>query len=248
MNLSILTSLGLSEKAAKIYLATLSLGVATVQDIALKAEIKRPTAYIHIEELFREGLLEKYPSGKKEFFKAADPIRLEKRAERQLKEVHELVPELHTIQQQMTGRPHVSILEGRKALDLIYRELQEANQIRFWSDLAAVEKNFSDKFIEIAEAVNKNEIRCREIIADTPEAKKSSKHYATIAGKTYSSRLATKPSGIWNDNSIYDDVVAMFRIQGYNLFVIRIEEPVIANTMKTLFDMAWDSGTPFVGR
>lgn len=247
MKLDSLQNLGLSEKAAKTYLATLSLGTASIRDIAAKAGLKRPTVYLHLAELIAQGLIEKYPAGKKEYFKAADPHILEKRAEAQLADIKRLVPELLSIKNQITGRPQISILEGRTALEQVYREISEANSIRFWSDLSAVEVNFQDMFIKIAESVNHNEIRCREIIADTPEAKTSSRRYAATAGKTYSSRLATKP-GIHNDNAIYGDTVAMFRIHQNNLFVILIKEPTIAATMKNIFDMAWESATPFIGR
>lgn len=247
MQLETLQNLGFSDKAAKIYLATLSLGTASVQDIAQKAELKRPTVYVHLDELLKQGLIERFQSGKKELYKAADPSMLEKRAEHQLKAVKQLVPELLSIQNHITGKPQVSVLEGRRALEEVYRDICQANSIRFWSDLTAVEVHFQEMFIKIAESVNENEIRCREIIADTPEAKKSSKRYAATAGKTYSSRVATK-SGIQNDSAIYGDTVAMFRIHQNNLFVILIKEPTIAATMKTIFDMAWESAMPWVGR
>lgn len=243
-----LQKLGLSEKGAKIYLATLSLGVATVQAIAARAELKRPTVYVHLKELLAAGFVEIVPSGKKELFKATDPVNLEKRAEREYEEIKKIVPELKFLQKEVIGRPLVSVMEGRKALEQIYKEICQANNLRFWSDLGAVEDYFQEMFVEIAEAVNKNEIRAREIIADTAEAKKSSKRYAATAGKTYSSRIAARSPGIFNDNVIYGDTVAMFRIHHHNLFVILIKEPTIAETMKTIFDMAWESGKPFVGR
>ncbi len=248
MNTDALQKLGLSEKGAKIYLAALSLGVASLQDIAARAGIKRPTAYLHIAELVEGGFMERIPSGKKELFKAADPVVLEKRAEREFQEIKNIIPELKMFQKEVVGRPQISIMEGRKALEQIYNEICQANSIRFWSDLSAVEDYSQEMFIEIAEAVNKNEIRTREIIANTSEAKKSSKRYAATAGKTYSSRLASCSPGIFNDNAIYSDTVAMFRIHHHNLFVILIKEPTIAETMKTMFDMAWESGIPFVGR
>ena len=247
MKLEILKNLGLSEKSAKVYLAALGLGTAAIQEIAKKAEVKQPTAYLQVEELLKEGLLEKIPSGKKDYFKATDPTVLEKRAEQQLKEVKSLVPELQLLQSEIQGRPRVSIMEGRKAIEQVYQEVCQANSIRFWSDLRAVEEHFLGMFHKIGEAVEQNEIRTREIIADTPEAKKSSRRYAVIAGKTYSSRVASKP-GIQNDNAIYGDTVALFRIHQNNLFVILIEEPTIASTMKAMFDMAWESAEPFIGR
>lgn len=247
MNLNTLQNLGISEKAAKIYLATLALGTAAVKDIALKSELKRPTVYVHLGELLNAGLLEKYPSGKKEYYKATDPKKLLARATHNLKEVEYLIPELTALQGSVAGRPQVSILEGRSALLQVYEEICRANSICFWSDLKAVEIHFSQMFIKIAESIKLNEIRTREIIADTAEAKSSNRRFAATAGKTYASRLAVK-SGINNDNAIFGDTLAIFRIQQNNLFVVLIKEPTIAATMKTMFDMAWESAAPFIGR
>lgn len=248
MKMEVLKHTGLSEKSAKVYLAALSLGTATVQEIAVKAGLKRPTVYIHVEDLLNEGLLSRLPVGKKDYFKAADPKVLEKRSAAHLEELRKTLPDLELLHATKQGRPNVSILEGRKALEQVYRDICEANSIRFWSDLSSVEELFQEMFVKIAEAVNKNEIRCREIIADTPEARKSSKRYAATAGHTYSSRIAGKTPGIFNDNAIYGDTVAFFRLHRATLFVILIKEPTIAETLKTLFDMAWETGKPFVGR
>ena len=73
MNSDVLASLGISKKAANVYLAALALGTASVQDIARKVGIKRPTAYLHIEELLRYGILEKVPYNKRFYYRAADP-------------------------------------------------------------------------------------------------------------------------------------------------------------------------------
>ena len=56
MNSDLLTNLGLSEKSAQVYVAALSLGTSSVQTLAKKSGLKRPTAYSYIEELLQEGL------------------------------------------------------------------------------------------------------------------------------------------------------------------------------------------------
>ncbi|MEK7102940.1 MAG: hypothetical protein AAB870_01175, partial [Patescibacteria group bacterium] len=91
------------------------------------------------------------------------------------------------------------------------------------------------------------QIVTKEIIDDTPDSKRASRNYADIAGSTYSSRLATV-QGIENDNAIYGNVAALFRTQGVNLYVIRIEDPAIVNALKALFDMAWQTAKPFIGK
>ena len=46
-----------SRKKAKIYLAALQLGGDKVQEIAVKAGLKRSTAYVILDELKQKGLI-----------------------------------------------------------------------------------------------------------------------------------------------------------------------------------------------
>ena len=71
-----LQAVGLQEKEAKVYLAALELGKGTAQQIAIKAELKRPTTYVIMEELMRQGLVSSFYEGKKQYFVAENPERL----------------------------------------------------------------------------------------------------------------------------------------------------------------------------
>lgn len=245
MDTHILQSLGLSEKAGKIYLTTLAIGTTTIQNIASKSGIKRPTAYSYIAELVAEGLLEKIPIGKKEYYRAADPNLLYNRAEQNLKGMKESMPQLLQLQGKTTGRPRMRILEGRKALTAVHAEIANANSIRFWADLTAFENLFPEAFDSLSSAIANSQIRTREILPDTLGARKSSQRYAAVAGKYYASRIA-KTGPIYNDSAIYGNTLAFFRIHELNLFVVIIEDPTIAATMKTIFDLAWESAEPFI--
>jgi len=238
---------GLDEKAAKVYLSALSLGTSSIQKIASQAEIKRPTAYLYIKQLLKEGLLETIPLGKKELYRATNPRMLEARVEQHLSHIKQLMPELESLKNKNEGGPSVRILEGEKGLQEVYRQITLASSICFWSDLASWEMYFHNEFNKISEAIREREIRTRELIPDTPEARRSSKRYSISAGKSYASRIATQGE-IKNDSAIFGDTVALFRIQGYSLFVVLIEEPTIATTMKTIFNMAWECAMPFIGR
>lgn len=68
-----LQEIGLSEKEAKVYLASLELGPATAQQIAAKALVNRPTTYIMIESLEKRGLMSSYKKGKRKVFSASNP-------------------------------------------------------------------------------------------------------------------------------------------------------------------------------
>lgn len=240
-----LNGLGLSPKASQIYLAALASGTSSVQTLANKAGLKRPTAYLHLQELLEAGLLEKVPVGKKDYYLASSPQKLEYAASERLMKVKQVMPELLALQNAATGKPGVTVLEGRKGMAEVYKEISTANSIRFWTDLSVFEHKFADMFRLLSEAIQQNQIRTREIIADTPEARRSSKRYAVTAGKFYSSRVSTV-AGLQNDSAVYNNVLALFRIHEYNLYVVRIEDVTIAETMKALFDMAWHSAKPFV--
>jgi len=68
-----LRKLGLNEKEVRIYLAGLDLGPNSVQNIAKKADLTRPTAYEIIKKLEGKGLFIESKEGKKRYFSAQAP-------------------------------------------------------------------------------------------------------------------------------------------------------------------------------
>ncbi|MDO8593982.1 MAG: helix-turn-helix domain-containing protein [bacterium] len=235
--------LGIKEKAAHVYSAALALGTSSVKEIAEKAGLKRPTVYVYLEELAKDGFVQKITIGKKEYYQATSPRRIEMRLEENLKSLKKEMPHLEMLHTQGQGKPGVSVFEGEKGLNMLYEEVKHTREILFWSDLSSVEGLFPDTIRKISQSILDNKIFTREIIADTPETRASARRFAVVAGEFYAGRLATGP--IFNDSAIYDNIVAFFRIQQNNLFVVRIEDPTIAVTMKTLFEMAWQSAKPF---
>ncbi|MEK7854958.1 MAG: helix-turn-helix domain-containing protein, partial [Acidobacteriota bacterium] len=99
--------LGLKGRAADIYAAALMLGTSSVQDIARKANLKRPTVYTYLEEMIEDGFVQKMPLGKKEYYRAVSPRELEMRLEYNLKTLQKEMPELELIHAHAEGRPAV---------------------------------------------------------------------------------------------------------------------------------------------
>lgn len=241
--LETLKLLGIKEKAAQVYTAALALGTASVKDIAAKSGLKRPMVYVYLEELVQDGFAQKIPIGKKEYYQAVSPKFLETRLEQNLEAFKKEMPELESLHEHGKGKPKVTIFEGEKGLTQVYEEIKNTKELMFWSDLFAVEKLFPDAFRKINQATIDSKIYTREIIADTADARASARRWSVTAGELYASRLASGP--IFNDSVIYDNVVAFFRLEQHNLFVVRIEDPTIAVTMKTLYEMAWQAAKPF---
>src|SRR3989344_1460087 len=82
--IEIVKNLGLSTKAAKIYLASLELGEASVQQLAQKAKIKRTTLYYILEDLVEAGVLISSKTGKKIYYVPEQPATLLKNAKEKI--------------------------------------------------------------------------------------------------------------------------------------------------------------------
>lgn len=125
-----LIQIGLAPKEAKVYVVLLELGTASVQAIAQRAGVVRPTAYVVLDHLARKGLISKAtgPDAKKMLFMVEEPERLERyvveqqqEVERRRKDLERLVPELRSAYARGEERPRVRLFEGKEGL----RHLQE---------------------------------------------------------------------------------------------------------------------------
>src|SRR6266699_2317106 len=81
--------LGLSNKEARVYLASLALGPSPVQKIADDSGIKRVTTYVILESLVGLGLVSQTSKGKKTYFIAEDPINLERLLDKREQEIQD---------------------------------------------------------------------------------------------------------------------------------------------------------------
>src|SRR3989344_3932932 len=148
-----LKGLGLSENEAKIYMAMLELGSATVLEISAKAEVNRPTTYVQIESLKRMGLASTQTKGKKQLFIAESPEQLESMIDRQKTELEQkkeefqkLLPELTTLFNLSDSKPQVRFFEGKEGLLKMHSEILRTNagEVVSFSSTDSIKKVFPD--------------------------------------------------------------------------------------------------------
>lgn len=118
-----LEDMGLSEKEARVYVASLTLGPATVQQIANQADIKRVTTYVILESLANLGLVSQTSHGKKTYFTAEDPSSLKRLLDKKQQELTQqrknfdnLLPELSSLQSIPAESPTVKFYDGAEAI------------------------------------------------------------------------------------------------------------------------------------
>lgn len=119
-----LLELGLNEKEARVYLASLELGPATAQQIAAKAVVVRPTAYVAIAGLFKRGLMSQVTRGKKQYFQPEKPDRLAQILEMEKRQILDreqklkaALPLLQSLVVTAGNRPEAKFYEGEEGLE-----------------------------------------------------------------------------------------------------------------------------------
>ncbi len=125
-----LKKLGLKDKEAAVYLASLQLGPSPVQRIARKAKVVRATTYVVLEALMKDGLVTKYKEGKKTLFSAEPPRQLMRLVEREQEyindkkdELEALLPELQVLMKSSEDRPTVRYFAGVEGLHAMRQEM-----------------------------------------------------------------------------------------------------------------------------
>jgi len=242
-----LKEIGMAEKEAKVFLASLELGSSAVQEIAKKADINRATTYVIIEKLMKKGLMSSVEKGKKTYFQTEDPKRLLKLMEeqeeglkRKEEEFKKYLPELETLFNIAEEKPKVRFFEGKEGLITIkedYFKAKDKNVLGFFA-LNEERSVFSGEEREnaIQERITKK-IKFKFIYTDKEE-KKDDPNF------TFSRFIPEDKFPLSSSFIIYDDKVAIVSLKGKLVGVI-IENKEITNTFKSIFELAWDGAEKY---
>ena len=118
-----LQNLGLSGHEAMVYWAALSLGPATIQNIARTAGLKRTGVYYVVESLRQQGLMSIEVRGLKQRYVAENPAKLESMFERRRSEFQKLLPEFSAIYNLKGGESLIKYYEGLPAVKNVYDDM-----------------------------------------------------------------------------------------------------------------------------
>lgn len=237
-----LQNLGLSDKEARVYVASVQIGSAPMQKIAKLANVNRATTYVLVESLMKRGLMTSVTKGKKRYFQAEQPERLLEIIQKEKREllareetVKELVPQLmnlHEATQEVQGKPKVKFYEGKNGLLAVRDELLKSKEKEAFGlfNKDAVHKvftpeerqDFSDK--RISKKIKSHAIYTSKDGDTAVDSEKDFTHYSFIENSDYSSPI---------DISVFDDKVAITSLDEPLMSVI-IENEDIANSFKQL--------------
>ncbi|HEY4487102.1 MAG TPA: helix-turn-helix domain-containing protein [Candidatus Paceibacterota bacterium] len=239
---SALKSLGLEEKEVSLYLSLLELGEATVLQTAKHAGIKRPTAYVVLENLEKNGFVSRFVRGGKMFFSPQHPQKLLTEAELRMKELKTAMPQFEALFHKKEGKPRVVMYEGKDRLD---QAIDEAFVVKgetlFISTLSLSQEVFPRTFRKADYVSFSPEFYARELVDES----ESSREYAKRVGGPYREiRFIPKEHlpfemdiGIFGNRTLITSVKKEF-------FTISIESAEITHAFRTIFNVMWN----FVGK
>ncbi len=244
-----LEDLGLSQNEVKAYLAALELGAATAQQIAAKAAVVRPTAYVAIGGLVKRGLMSSHTRGKKQFFQAERPTQLIRLIEEEKKKLaaresglKSLLPGLEALISMAGEKPEVKYYEGLEGLEAIRALIYETKTS--YVDVIACSERVRESVPEETRIVHDYRLKKRNTpgrqinIIDNPKAHSK----PAIEQDSWKIKHIYCPGfNSYGEIAIFSNFIALV-IHSPKLVGIVIKSADLASTIRMLFDIAWRSG------
>lgn len=243
-NTRILIDAGLSEEQALTYDALLEKGPLKASSIAKWTGIKRSLVYKVLEQLINIGLVsEKGGKGAVSIFSPNHPSLLLnsfEQKEKQLAMTKEILSSsIGTLSSKfnlISGKPNVQFYEGINAIEKITMDLPVSEkEIRQFLDINNALNKYSNNAISSREKRIKLGIVKKMIVPNTPENKEYISNKTELT-KYKISETNKLPTGI----QIYDNKVTMLNITDNSTVGVIIEDELIAQTFKNIFDQYWN--------
>ena len=123
-----LKNIGLDEKQTKVYLASLELGTATIQELSDKSGIKRTSIYNFIDFLIEKDLIYKTKQNNKIYFTAENPQALKDLIKEQASKIENILPDLLNLFHVSPLKPSIRYYKGIDGIKKIYEDTLATNQ------------------------------------------------------------------------------------------------------------------------
>ena len=238
MHIDELKKVGLSENEAKVYLAALELGEASVYRLAKKSGVKRTTTYLAVENLKEKGLMSSYLRDSTAVFYAENPKKLLDILDGKKRALSRILPELLAFTNLIDKKPKIRYFEGKEAYREVFGDILKypGNGMlgtfneRFWD----WEKYFTSHFMP--ERKNKK-IWSRILFKDNEQLRDLAQ-----SGNVTFSQIKLVPSDKFNieiEMVIYGENKVGYVSYDEEIAVI-IESKKIHDTQKSFFETIWE--------
>ena len=252
MSLSFLQTMGLTKNEIELYELLVKIGESPVSVITREISLKRPTIYKSLSTLEKKGLITKRDISKKIHFRPESPEKLLALADEQYKNLDRMRTNLQAILPMLgsefilsTEKPVVKIYEGREGIKDIYKDtLIEGKTIYAVESL----ENFDPEVWKWANEYYmkerpKRNIHTKVIISSGRRAKLH--RTRDLIHFRITKEVPERNFPFQLEVDIYGDKVAFINYRTDHLLGIVVKHPLIAQTMKAWFDLAWEGAEKY---
>lgn len=238
--IEIIKNLGLNTKAARIYLAALELGEATVQELAQKSRLKRTTLYYILDELIEAGALISTKVGKKNYFVPERPVNLVKRAKEKIANFEESLEALEDKIGEKHKKPRVYFLYGSSGFKQVWDMILSAKEkeYRIITQGESFLGYVREKYIidEIITQKKKRNVSSRQLITDSIYARK------IIVKDSQENRISKllPPSYKLPFTEIITESLVAFISPKFDNMIFVVEDIYFSQTRKSIFETLWN--------
>jgi HTH-type transcriptional regulator, sugar sensing transcriptional regulator len=251
--------LGLSNKEARVYVASLMLGPSPVQKIADFAAVKRVTAYVILESLVNLGLVSQTTKGKKTLFTAEEPVTLKRlltKKEQALAEqksnLESLLPELLKLKSLPNESPEVKFYDSAEGIRSIMASFLSQSKTEGLEMIYGITN--VDQLFEFFPDISQSHSNPDRLAAGLPSkvvytSTQGPVYAATDKEKNRQSRFVPyEKFPINGDITIVGDRIVMLSLTGTRPIGITIKSRELAQSMMGLFNLAWETAEPHSSR
>lgn len=236
--LSTLTNYGLTDRQAKVYIACLELGVASIQELSKKLQIPRSSCEATLDQLQKRGFVSSFKQKTVRRFSPEDPRRVTKMIEQRASDFHNTLPQFLDLYLKNKTIPSVRMYEGKDGMSIILEEiLSEAKVLHGFGSVDDLYNYLGDIFPTFTKRRIQKKIPVKIILKDTPKARQRQKLGPSELREV---RLIRDVGDFSNLLFMWGSKIALFSLREEAIALV-VESKELAVGQKAMFDFMWSA-------
>lgn len=249
MNKSIenyIQELGFSEEAGRLYGVLMEKGPLTILEASRATEIERTALYRSIDELTARGLIEEVLEHKSRRLQAVSPDKIRDLLDNEKRRVEKLESEFPEFERLISSLPQnnstqVRYFRGTTGIkQILWNETKAKNGLIGYTYRNLQEVVGQKYFEEYARELEKNKVVTRDLRCDSfLESTESPKFVRRHIDSSQWRYLPDTIMHLTHNLDVYNDVVAIYYWQNNDVFGVEIQNQLIADMQRSIFETLW---------
>lgn len=235
----VIEQFGYRPNTARVYLAGLQLGEATIADIAAKVKLPRTSVQVIVDELHKDGLMNFYVKKRYRYWIAENPEKLLIRNRERDASLRAVMPELAALRKKGGAKPTAKVFGGPEEIGLILEDMIATKHnilaLIAWDEWARL---FGTEYMtDLISNRVRHFLRMRML---TPKSDLSQKLKSKDSRELRETRFLPERFAIRTTNFIYGNKVAIISLNEKRPTGVLIEDEDVKDTMTVFFEALWE--------